>query len=452
MEPGQSNGVKGIDMPAEEKCRDPYLRCAFNGAAQTALGVSGSALLAHSPQGCDYLVNNAFAWQECDYMETMTLCTKLCVDEIVHGGEEILARTIREAKDLRISALFVISACGPEIVGDDITAVCDEVQPEVKFRLVPIPCAGFRGSQYDGIDIALDTMVKKLTKPGAEKIPNSVCLIAPHANANPTWIADLAWVRQVLSRMEIPVVATLTHRTPLAEIENLASAEASIVLSHDAGEKLAEYLSATYGIEQVCKGIPLPIGMTNTRRWLMALGERFDAAKTAEEMVAEGERMVTATCRRKMPMARFLYRTPAAIVADATVGIPLVRFVTEEMEMTPELVALYSSRPPVRDLLEKELGDLGLHPKIVYGTDVYKTRESLREVRPRVVFGSTIERHASEGLGVAYVVEVVRMMRQFRMINREYFGYTGILNLFEAVQNEWTMGWRSKEKRYEAKW
>ena len=448
----QSERAKDAAMPGEEKCRDPYLRCAFNGAAQTALGVSGSALLAHSPQGCDYLVNNAFAWQECDYMETMTLCTKLCVDEIVHGGEEILARTIREAKDLRISALFVISACGPEIVGDDIVAVCEDVQPDVKFRLVPIPCAGFRGSQYDGIDIALDAMVKKLAQPGVEKIPKSVCLIAPHANANPTWIADLVWVQQVLSRMGIRVVATLTHRTPLNQIENLSSAEASIVLSHDAGEKLAEYLSATFGIEHVCKGIPLPIGMTNIRRWLSALGERFDAAKTAEEMVAEGERMVTATCRRKWPMARFLYRTPAAIVADATVGIPLVRFVTEEMEMTPELVALYSSRPTVRDLLAKELADLGLDPKVVYGTDVYKTRESLREVRPRVVFGSTIERHASEGLGVAYVVEVVRMIRQFRMINREYFGYTGILNLFEAVQNEWVMGWRSKEKRYEAKW
>jgi nitrogenase molybdenum-iron protein alpha/beta subunit len=71
---------------------------------------------------------------------------------------------------------------------------------------------------------------------------------------------------------------------------------------------------------------------------------------------------------------------------------------------------------------------------------------------PRVVFGSTIERHAADGLGIPYVVEVVKMMRQFRMINREYFGYTGILNLFEAVQNEWTMAWRSREKRYRAKW
>ncbi len=440
------------DYGSLDKCTDPYLRCAFNGAAQTALGVSGSALLSHSPQGCEYLVNNAFAWQECDYMETMTLCTKLCVDEIVHGGEDLLARTIREAKNLPIAALFVISACGPEIVGDDIVAVCEAVQPEVKFRLVPIECAGFRGSQYDGIDIALDAMLRRLVKEEGEKIPGSVCLIAPHANANPTWMADLEWVKQTLSRMGVQVVATLTHKTPLSDIEKVSSAEASLLLSHDAGQKAADHLSARWGIEQVCKGIPLPIGMTNTERWLTMLGERFDMQKEAEKMVVEGEKMVTTTCRRKWPMARFFFRTPAAIVADATVGIPLVRFVTEEMEMTPELVALYSSHRSARELLEGELRDIGLSPKVVYGTDVYRTRKSIGEVRPKVVFGSTIERHASEGQGVSYIVELVRTMRQFRFINREYFGYTGILNLFEAVQNEWIMRWRSKEKRYEAKW
>jgi nitrogenase molybdenum-iron protein alpha/beta subunit len=443
---------KAQEAGTAETCTDPYLRCAFNGAAQTALGVSGSALLAHSPQGCEYLVNNAFAWQECDYMETITLCTKLCVDEIVHGGEDLLARTIREARGLPVQALFVISACGPEIVGDDIVAVCETVQPEVKFRLVPIECAGFRGSQYDGIDIALDAILSRLVRRDVEKIPGSVCLIAPHANANPTWMADLGWVKQVLSRLGVPVVTTLAHRSPLGEIEKASSAETSLVLSHDAGQKAADRLASEHGIEQIGKGIPLPIGLTNTARWLTALGRRFDREKEAEKMVSEGEKMVMATCRRKWPMARFFFRTPAAIVADATVGIPLVRFVTEDMEMTPELVALYSSQRQVRNLLEGELADLGLHPKIVYGTDVYKTRRSLGEVKPKVVFGSTIERHAGEGFGVAYTVELVRMIRTFRFINREYFGYTGILNLFEAVQNEWTIRWRSKEKRYEAKW
>jgi len=452
MEAGSIEEAETRIRPSMESCTDPYLRCAFYGAALTALGVSGSALLAHSPQGCDYLVNNAFAAQECDYIETMTLCTKLCVDEIVHGGEEALARTIREVKGLPISCLFVISACGPEIVGDDINAVCEMLQPEMQCRLIPIASAGFRGSQYDGIDIALDSILKRLSSQDAEKVPGSVCLIAPHANANPTWPADLAWVKQVLSRMGVPVVATLAHRTPISEIVNAAAAETSIVLSHDAGQKAAEYLHDAHGVEPICQGIPLPIGMTNTQRWLLALGERFDRLKIAEEIISEGEQMVMAACRQKWPVARFLYRIPAAIVADATVGIPLVRFVTEDMEMTPALVALYTSTRSVRDLLAQELGSLGLSPEVVYGTDVYKTRQRIRDVKPRIVFGSTIERHASEGVPVAYVVEVVRPMRQFRLIDREYFGYTGILNLFEAVQNEWTMAWRSKEKRYSAKW
>ena len=68
--------------------------------------------------------------------------------DVYKRQEDILARTIREVKDLPISALFVLSACGPEIVGDDIVAVCETLQPEVKFRLVPIECAGFRGHMH----------------------------------------------------------------------------------------------------------------------------------------------------------------------------------------------------------------------------------------------------------------------------------------------------------------
>jgi nitrogenase molybdenum-iron protein alpha/beta subunit len=444
--------MPGAGAAAPASCTDPYLRCALNGAAQTVLGVKGCAVLSHAPQGCEYLVTNAFAWQECDYMETMTLCTKLCEDENVHGGEDLLRRTILEAKDLPVSALFVLSACGPEIVGDDIAAVCAEMQPQIRFPLIPIPSPGFRGSQYDGIDIALGTILDRLARKGVERTPRSVCLIAPHANANPTWMADLAWVKETLARMGIRVVAALTHRTTLGELEVAGSAEFSLVLSHDAGRKAADQLDRDFGTEQLCRNIPLPVGMTNIRRWLTELGEGTGTGETAAAMVAEGERMVMETCRRKWPIARFFHRTPAAIVADATIGIPLVRFATEDMEMTPELIALHSGSPMVRDLLGGELRELGLAPEVVYGTDVYTTREALGRVRPRLLFGSTIERHAAEGLGVAYTFEVVRPMRQFRLINRPYFGYPGILNLFEIVQNEWTMRWRSKEKRYQARW
>jgi len=106
-----------------EKCHDPYLRCALYGAAQATLGINGCCVLSHAPQGCNMLVNSAFGWQDADYTKTLVLCTKLCENEIVHGGEELLARTIVEVQEMDVPIVFVLSSCGPEIVGDDIIAV-----------------------------------------------------------------------------------------------------------------------------------------------------------------------------------------------------------------------------------------------------------------------------------------------------------------------------------------
>ena len=434
-----------------QRCHDPYLRCALYGAAQTALGVTGCCVLAHSPQGC-YLLVDAFGWQDADYTETLILSTKLCEDEIVHGGEELLARTILEAQELGVSILFVLTSCGPEIVGDDIVAVCEDMRPQVDFEIVPIECAGFRGDQNDGTDIALDAMLKKLTVRGRQKIPGSVCLIAPHANSNPTWMGDLAWVKEILRQMGAKVLATLTHDTRINEFEDVASAEGCIVLTHDAGQKAADYLAQEFGTEQLCKGMPLPVGFTNTRRWLMELGKGLGAQDVAERLAAEGGKMVVEQCRRKGLEQFFMHRAPAAIVADATVGIPLLRFITEDLEMIPHLLCLRSCQAESGEILKRELEELALSPKVIYDADVYQSKLALAEVKPEVVFGSNIERHAVEELDIPFVFRLVNPISRFRMVNREYFGYVGMLNLIEFIQNDWLDRYRSTQRRYKARW
>jgi len=437
-----------------EKCHDPYLRCALYGAAQVALGVRGCCVLAHSPQGCFQLVNAAFGWQDADYTETLTLCTKLCEDEIVHGGEEVLARTILEGQELDVPVMFVVTACGPEIVGDDIVAVCEDMDSQVSFQIVPIPCAGFRGDQNQGADIALDAVLKELVGDGdgRPKISRSVCLIAPHASSNPTWGGDLGWVRRMLGEMGATVVATLTHDTALGEFPKVPLAEGCIVLSHDAGQKAADYLAQRYGIEQWCKGLPLPVGFTNTRRWLTALGERLGAAEKAEKLIAQGEQMVVEVCRRKGLEQSGLHRAPAAIVADATVGIPLLRFIAEELETIPTLVCLRSGQAGAGEMLERELAELDLNAKVVYNADVYQSKKALAETRPEMVLGSNIERHAVEELDIPFVCRLVNPIAQARIIDRAYFGHAGMLNLIEAIQNERLEKYRSKRRRYQARW
>ncbi len=441
-----------------EKCHDPYLRCALYGAAQAALGVTGCCVLSHSPQGCYQLVEAAFGWQDADYTETLTLCTKLCEDEIVHGGEEVLARTILEAQELDVPIMFVVTACGPEIVGDDVLAVCEDTSSRVNFRIVPIQCAGFRGDQNQGTDIALEVMLKHLVAGDgngqypATRISRSVVLVAPHANANPTWMGDLAWVKEVLAQMGATVLATLTHDTALSDFQQIPLAEGCIVLSHDAGQRAADYLAEHFGIEQWCKGLPLPVGFTNIRRWLTELGEKLGAKDETQRLIAEGENMVVERCRRKGLEQSAMHRAAAAIVADATVGIPLLRFIAEDLEMIPRLVCLRSGQVGTQEMLEHELAELGLAPRVVYHADVYQSKMALGEARPEMVLGSNIERHAVEGLGVPYVFRLVNPISRFRMIDRSYFGYVGMLNIIESIQNDWLDRYRSKMRRYKARW
>lgn len=443
-------GGRGISA----RCHDPYLRCALYGAAQTALGITGGGVLSHSPQGCFQLVDTAFEWQDADYTETETVCTKLCEDEIVHGGEELLTRTILEAQDLDISVLFVLSACGPEIVGDDIVAVCEDLGPRVRFPLVPIRCAGFQGDQNRGIDVALETMLDRLVSAdgAGRRIPRSVCLIAPHANANPTWMGDLAWVKNALTQMGATVVAALTHDTVLDDFRSLHLVEGCIVLSHDAGQGAADHLAEQYGVEQWCRGLPLPIGVTNTRNWLSELGKRLGAEEEAQRLIGEGEAMVVKACRVKGLEQSAMHRAPAAVVADATVGIPLLRFITEDLEMIPTLVCLRSGQVGTQELLEREFADLGLAARSVYPADVYQAKMALEETLPEMVLGSNIERHAVEEMGIPFACRLVTPISRFRMTDQAYWGYTGMLNLIESIQNDWLDRYRSKRRRYKARW
>ncbi len=435
-----------------QRCHDPYLRCALYGAAQAVLGVRGCCVLAHSPQGCYQLVNSAFGWQDADYTETFTLSTKLCESEIVHGGEDLLAKTILEAREFDIPVMFVLSSCGPEIVGDDIVKVCRDVRPKVRFELVPVRCAGFQGDQTYGTDVALDAILRYLVTKKLEKVPGTACIVAPHANANPTWMGDLEWAKKMLALMGVSHIVNLTHQTGSDELAGVAACEYSLLLSHDAGQKATDYLGREFGVKQLCGGLPLPVGFTNTRRWLAALGEGLGRGDLAAKLADEGERMVIDTCRRKGLEQFFMHRAPAAIVTDATVGIPLLRFINEDLEMIPRVICLRSGLPEARQILEQEIKDLDLKPQVIYDSDVYQSRTAIGETMPEIVFGSNIERHAVEEMGVPFVFRIVNPLSRFRIINREYFGYTGMLNLIESIQIDWSDRYRSKERRYHARW
>jgi nitrogenase molybdenum-iron protein alpha/beta subunit len=167
--------------------------------------------------------------------------------------------------------------------------------------------------------------------------------------------------------------------------------------------------------------VPLPIGFAGTTRWLRALGETLGREREAATLIDEGEKFTVEQCRRQGLEIQFFNRTRVAILADDA-------------------------------MLEAEAKELGTPLPVVPGLDVYGAKRILTDLQPDAVLASNIERHVAAEAGVTYCFRVANPVSRFRLTDRAYFGYTGFLNLMEIIQNDWWDTFRSKKKRWEAKW
>jgi light-independent protochlorophyllide reductase B subunit len=428
-----------------EHSKDPILGCALEGVASVAAGIKDVSIVIHSPQGCASTVAAAFDAHEIDFTKRKVGCTRLFETDIIMGASEKLAGLIKEADcSFETQVMFVVGTCAADIIGEDIEGLCSQLQPEICATLIPIMAGGFRGNSYDGIDLGLKALMPFIAK-DRPKVVRSVNLIAPQANLNPTWGADLQWVKETLSYFNIKVQTVLPHHISLVELAEAGRASASILLSHDVGSEFGEKLQETHGIPLILADIPLPVGLKNTARWLRALGTYFDGEEQAESLIKQGEARVADILRRRALMIIPRYRNcRIAVSADATIGIGLARLLFEELEMIPELFLIRANRPTARRILERELHGLGINPKLAYGVDGYQIKQALQQIEVDAVLGSAWEKYMAEELGIKLAFDVFAPSNKDIYIDRAYFGYEGMLNILETIGNDWERAFRSK--------
>ncbi|MHC5769127.1 MAG: nitrogenase component 1 [Nostoc sp.] len=80
-----------------------------------------------------------------------------------------------------------------------------------------------------GLEALLPFIKKRQTKRRGRK-PRIVNIIAPQANLNPTWWADLQWVTQILKSLRIRVQTVFSHNTSFEELELAGEATARLFL------------------------------------------------------------------------------------------------------------------------------------------------------------------------------------------------------------------------------
>ncbi|MDD1694836.1 MAG: nitrogenase component 1 [Methanoregula sp.] len=130
--------------------------CTLTGAISVTSHVRDAVTLVHGPKGCSH--HNASllhaTWLDNDHAFLPNLVsTGLTETEVIFGGEAALRRAIGNAVGRDAQAVFVLSTCIVETIGDDVEAVCSE---EYNIPVIPIRTAGFLGGSFhDGVNNAL---------------------------------------------------------------------------------------------------------------------------------------------------------------------------------------------------------------------------------------------------------------------------------------------------------
>jgi light-independent protochlorophyllide reductase B subunit len=430
---------------------DPMVGCALEGVANVIAGVKDISIVLHSPQGCASTIAMGYDNHECDFTQRKVACTRLFESDIIMGATDKLRDLILKADEtFRTRVMFVVGTCSADIIGEDIEGLCRILQSKVNAKLIPIHSGGFRGDYYAGMDLGLKVLQQLIQKCDGPKLERSVNLILPQAGLNPTWWADMNWVKDVLAAMGVETHCVFPYQAGQEEIALASSATANMMLTHDSGEEFLKSMHDQHGVPSILHDMPLPVGLTNTANWLRALADALNAREVAETIIAEGEAKVTDVLRRRGLMMIPRYRNAhVAVSGDASMVIAMTRMLFEDLEMVPELLLVRSNSKHARALLDAELNSMGISPAVAFGVDGFKVKHALAGRELDAVFGSAWEKYLGEELGIRCAFDLMQPTNRTCYRDGAYWGYDGMLNLLEVVANDWEAAFRSRAIRWE---
>jgi nitrogenase molybdenum-iron protein alpha/beta subunit len=215
--------------------------CTLTGALSVTTQVRDAVSIIHGPKGCAHHNFSLFHATGLDNERVAVpdlVSSSLTESDIVFGGEEALSRTIRSVTGRDVAAVFVLSTCIVETIGDDVAA-------------------GFLGGNFqDGVNKALIALAGL-----AEPVPAGRTVnIIGEKNLEFEVEENYAEIVRLLTLLGLPGGLRFVHDITLNEISGLGSAQLNI-LRDPSLLPVGEYLKERFGTPYEAS---FPTGLSGT--------------------------------------------------------------------------------------------------------------------------------------------------------------------------------------------
>ena len=205
----------------------------------------------------------------------------------VYGGGDRLRQTLRRILPDRPPVVFVVNACPPGVIGDDLEAIIQDVAGEGPgVPILPITADGnIQGDFMQGVLNACIEGAAALIDPTIPPEGNRVNVlaeknIANNAESNFRALADL------LESLGITVNCRFVRDTPVAALHDFGKARLNLLAYDDHfGRVLRDFFSDRFGA--LFAAHPFPVGFSESARWLTDIAAYFGKSAEAEQLIED---------------------------------------------------------------------------------------------------------------------------------------------------------------------
>lgn len=230
--------------------------------------VRDSVTIIHGPKGCthhNFSLLHATGFNNDHFTLPDLISTGLSESDIIFGGEAALERTLDAVAKRHIGAVFVLSTCIVDTIGDDIAALC---RRDRGVPVLPVPSGGFLGGTFqNGVNNALNALVDT-----AEPCTKGWCVnIVGEKNLEYEVEENYAEVTRLLAALGISVNLRFVRDCSMTDITRLGAARLNILRDDDL-RPVAERLHQRFATPFIPS---FPVGLTGTICFLESVADSF---------------------------------------------------------------------------------------------------------------------------------------------------------------------------------
>lgn len=266
------------------------LQCQQINSMAALMSLEDAVFIAHSPQGCVgctimavdmYRVGQAHRGIR-QIKNPHIIVTNLDQKSVIFGGEKKLRESVQKAVErYHPKLIFVFASCASGIIGDDIDAICADLQDEYSPALViPIHCEGFKSkicaSGFDAAFLSINKYILKKQK--LEKEKGLINLFAPTTVS----YADQKEMERMLEALGVKV-NYIPFYSSLEKIRRIPAAEASTSICKVFADEFMKTLEEEYGIPY--SHTVMPIGVRNTDKWYRGIAAVLGKEQEVEAII-----------------------------------------------------------------------------------------------------------------------------------------------------------------------